>query len=277
VESEVPKKEKPERPEDHQTVAAIEKQSEAIRDVAAHIESLANQISADNKTNELAAERRQAAQTCLERRFLRWQQIGVVTSGLLAAFTLIVLAVTLVKTSDLATNAGKQSTIMATQATISENQLGLGQITERAYVSVRPLWSKSLAPNTGPTIRLLVDNKGLTPASGLIVKGYGGIAPVQVSFSDLQNAEKRITPFPDRPFTLLPNIPNMTTDETIGAMSAADQSAVQVGTRSIFVWGRAVYTDANGKSRYSDYCYFFGGKNLETDTFQTCSFNNDAN
>jgi len=280
MEDEIPKKEKLESPEHHKSVAAIDKQNEAVELIAARVEALTNQISADNRADELATERRQTAQMCLNQRFLRWQQIGVIVSGLLAVLTLVVLTVTLVKTSDLAENAATQSKIMRTQADImtktlpdmdeqaraagdsasaartaaqsAETANRLSQqafiIGESPYVYINDSILRPLRAGRKAAVDVEIENRGKLAAEAFTSSGI-----VELRTSDPTGINVGAT---SNPAEVPPSIPRKLTFFSNDPINKDQLKAIRRGILTLFVYGMFDYqnTLAQGAVTIDSFC-----------------------
>jgi uncharacterized repeat protein (TIGR01451 family) len=158
-ENEIIKQETSRSPENHETITAVREQSVAIREIAAHIKSLTDQIAGYNQAEENAIERCHTAQLRLEIRYFRWQKASVIVSGSLAFLTILVLAF--------------QCSIMATQTRLTK--IGLeAQIT--AFVHFN---------DSGNTItfEVTLTNSGRTNAENVILESNWASIPAGMADS----------------------------------------------------------------------------------------------
>jgi hypothetical protein len=65
--------------------------------------------------------------------------------------------------------------------------------------------------------------------------------------------------------------------ETLPIQLSDTIAAIKDGTDRIYVWGHVAYTDAYRRRRFSNFCFMFGGKGWEANTFNACPYHNDAN
>jgi hypothetical protein len=118
------------------------------------------------------------------------------------------------------------------------------RVSERAYISVRPMEIIDFREGMKPAILLTIQNEGNTPAYN--VRCWSAIATVTAPFPKKfpqASLGPECTLIQKANFVLNPRLTNNLSRTDVAALSIAQQ-------RRLFVWGRVEYRDAFGKLRF---------------------------
>ena len=236
---------------------AAEKIGASVLELTRELAAFKNQLQTDNQTEQ--RERRE-----YETGELYWTRIAAFAAIVFSFLSIVLSGLTLV--------------VLDKTLEVYRGQAEMMRVTERAYVYARPMTVTDFEPNKAPTIQINLDNKGLTPAYGLTLRSWAAIGIYPVSFEKLQNIEQHLSlsTLPTE-MTVFPNIANMNQFETLPIQLSDTIAAIKDGTDRIYVWGHVAYTDAYRRRRFSNFCFMFGGKGWEANTFNACPYHNDAN
>jgi hypothetical protein len=180
----------------------------------------------------------------------------------LAIFTLFLVLATIglfisgernVQVARRSADAAKQSADAARDAVILAQENAERQL--RAYVFLdkdQIVETLRIAVGEVPSGMFRFTNFGLTPANNLAVHITSGTGPwplppdIKLPFPE--NLPKGIQVAPPGAVTLWPLEPQG------NPVPAEDFEQIRIGKSRFYIWGRATYTDAFGKDRYTNFC-----------------------